>query len=97
MRVLELSAAHAVFDREILHRLHEKVMPSTCASFGCSRRIMSEAVALRSSRGFRLIWMRPLLGVRLVPSTPMKDDKLATSGSCRMTRAKRLLPLRQRR
>ena len=29
--------------------------------------------------------MRPLLRVTLVPSTPMKDDRLATAGSFRMT------------
>ena len=38
--------------------------------------------------------MRPLLGVVLVPSTPMNDERLTTSGSFRMTFAKRLLPLR---
>ena len=31
--------------------------------------------------------MRPLFGVMLVPSTPMNDDRLATSGSFRITRA----------
>ncbi len=46
---------------------------------------MSKALSLRSSRGFRLIWMRPLFRVVLVPSTPMKDERLTTSGSCRMT------------
>ena len=37
---------------------------------------MSLAVAERSSTGLRLISMRPLLSVVLVPSTPMKDDRL---------------------
>src|SRR5439155_245086 len=32
--------------------------------------------------------MRPLLTVVFVPSTPMNEDKLSTSGSCRMTFAK---------
>ena len=31
--------------------------------------------------------MRPLLRVVLVPSTPMKEDRLSTAGSCRMTLA----------
>src|SRR6266704_3663244 len=62
-------------------------MPSTAASAGCRRRMISDASDLRSSRGFRLIWRRPLFGVMLVPSTPMNDDRLATSGSFRMMRA----------
>jgi hypothetical protein len=32
-RVLELRAADAVFHRQVLHRLHEQVMPSTSLSF----------------------------------------------------------------
>ena len=36
---------------------------------------------LRSSFGFSLISMRPLLRVVLVPSTPMKEDRLSTAGS----------------
>jgi hypothetical protein len=47
----------------------------------------SLALASRSSRGFRLISMRPLLRVALVPSTPMKDDRLATAGSFSTTSA----------
>jgi hypothetical protein len=35
---------------------------------------------LRSANGFRLIWMRPLLSVVLVPSTPMNEDRLSTAG-----------------
>ena len=31
--------------------------------------------------------MRPLLSVVLVPSTPMKDDRLSTAGSFRITLA----------
>src|SRR5438445_5719746 len=62
-------------------------MPSTAASAGCKRRMISDVSDLRSSRGFRLIWRRPLFGVMLVPSTPMNDDRLATSGSFRMIRA----------
>ena len=47
----------------------------------------SVAFALRSSSGFRLIWMRPLFSVVLVPSMPMNDERLSTAGSFRMTRA----------
>ena len=32
--------------------------------------------------------MRPLLSVTLVPSTPMKDDRLSTAGSCKITLAR---------
>ncbi len=42
---------------------------------------------LRWLYGFKLIRMRPLLSVVLVPSTPMKDDRLSTSGSFRMALA----------
>ena len=37
--------------------------------------------------------MRPLFSVVLVPSTPMNEDKLSTSGSCRMTCGQLLLAL----
>ena len=47
--------------------------------------MISTALTCRSSSGFKLIWMRPLLIVVLVPSTPMKDDRLAIAGSCRST------------
>ena len=36
----------------------------------------SLALAPRSASGFRLIRMRPLLSVVLVPSMPMNDDRL---------------------
>jgi len=62
-------------------------MPETRASSGWSRRMTSLALSLRSSMGFRLIWMRPLFWVVLVPSIPMKEDRLATAGSCRMVTA----------
>ena len=45
------------------------------------------AVALRSSMGFRLISILPLLRVVLVPSTPIKVDRLSTAGSLRITAA----------
>ena len=49
--------------------------------------MMSLAEVRRSSRGFRLIRKRPVLSVVLVPSTPMNDDRLTTSGSFRMAAA----------
>ena len=49
--------------------------------------MMSVAFALRSERGFRLIWIRPLLIVVLVPSIPMNDDRLSTPGSFRIVPA----------
>jgi hypothetical protein len=57
----------------------------------------ADHVALTSARpsGFRLISMRPLFSVVLVPSTPMNDDRLSTAGSLRMTRPA-LLPLGHR-
>ena len=60
------------------------VMPATLASSGCKRRITSLALILRSSSGFRLIWMRPLFSVVLVPSMPMNEDRLSTAGSFRI-------------
>ncbi len=39
--------------------------------------------------------MRPLFGVVLVPSIPMNDERLSTSGSFRMTCASCLLAFRQ--
>jgi hypothetical protein len=62
-------------------------MPATFCNSGPRRRITSLALASRSARGFRLIIMRPLLRVALVPSTPMKDDRLATAGSFSTTSA----------
>ena len=38
--------------------------------------------------GLRLIWMRPLLRVVLVPSIPMNDDTLSTAGSRNSTRTR---------
>ncbi len=34
---------------------------------------------------FKLIWMRPLLTVVLVPSMPMKEERLSTALSLRIT------------
>ena len=46
------------------------------------------AVRCRFASGVRLMRMRPLLGVALVPSTPMNDDRLSTAGSLRITVAR---------
>ena len=53
----------------------------------------SVALILRCFSGFRLIWMRPLFSVVLVPSTPMNDDRLSTAGSLRIPCRELLLPL----
>ena len=68
-------------------------MPATPASSGPRRRITSLALASRSASGLRLISMRPLLRVVLLPSTPMKDDSPATAGSCSTTSATASLAL----
>ncbi len=49
--------------------------------------MISLALAFRSSRGFRLIWIRPLFIVVFVPSIPMNEERLSTAGSFRRTRA----------
>ena len=46
------------------------------------------ASSLRSSNGLRLMRMRPLLSVVLMPSTPMNEERLSTAGSWRMTSAR---------
>ena len=62
-------------------------MPGMFATSFCSARITSLDVLLRSSRGFRLISMRPLFSVMFVPSTPMNDVRLSTSGFFRICAA----------
>ena len=47
----------------------------------------SLALTPRRASGFRLMRIRPLLSVTLVPSTPMNEDRLSTAGSCRITAA----------
>ena len=85
-RVLELRAADAVFDRQVLHRLHVQRDAIDFFEFrlqaGGSRR---EALILRCSSGLRSIRMRPLFRVVLVPSTPMKEERFSTAGSFRIT------------
>ena len=68
-------------------------MPSTCASFGCSRATISSALAERSSSGLSVIERRPLLVVGFVPSEPMNEATFCTSGSPRMTSASDALQL----
>ena len=46
--------------------------------------MISVVLASRSSTGLRLIWIRPELSVVLVPSMPIKDERLSTAGSCKM-------------
>ena len=62
-------------------------IPFTCATCGCNRCMMARASSVRWSRSFKLIWMRPLFSVVFVPSTPMNDDTLSTSGSFKMISA----------
>ena len=96
--VLKLRAADAVFDRQVLHRLHEE---RDALDLGQLRLQAADDVACasasRSSSGFRLIWMRPLFSVVFVPSTPMNDERLSTAGSCRITCASACCRSRHRR
>ncbi len=62
--------------------------PPTAATSRRRRRMTSLAVAARSSRGLRLIRKRPVLSVGFVPSTPMNDERLTTSGSFRIRAAR---------
>ena len=62
-------------------------MPVSEAVASLIRCMIAVMPDLRSSYGLRLIRIRPLLSVVLVPSTPMNDDRLSTSGSFRMTLA----------
>ena len=58
-----------------------RVMPRTFEVSCCRLWMISLTVLLRWSRGLRLIRKRPLLSVTLLPSTPMNDERLTTSGS----------------
>ncbi|MNV22477.1 hypothetical protein D3C71_1134520 [compost metagenome] len=57
------------------------VMPGTCATRCCRRAMIACASLLRCACGFSSISNRPLLSVALLPSTPMNEDRLATSSS----------------
>ena len=48
----------------------------------------------RSSSGFRLMEIRPLFSVVLMPSAPMNDERLSTAGSCKDDLGERLLATR---
>ena len=50
-------------------------------AFSANRAMIVSADSERSPRGARLISMRPLLRVELVPSTPMNEEMLRTAGS----------------
>ena len=52
-----------------------------------SRSMMASTSSARSSCDFRFSSMRPVLSAVLLPSTPMNDDRLATSGSSSSWRA----------
>src|SRR5207237_1188521 len=61
--------------------------PSTSATRGCRRAMISAALALRWLRGLRVMLRRPLLVVGLVPAAPMKEASAWTSGACSTTSA----------
>ena len=80
-RVLILRAAHTVVHGDVLHRLHEK-RDSLCR---LDARLQSadhprQALRSRSPSGFRLMEIRPLFSVVLVPSAPMNEERLSTAG-----------------
>ena len=63
-------------------------MPGTTEVSSARRRMISVALALRESRGFRLISIRPVLRVVFAPSIPTKDERLSTSGSFKIVSAR---------
>ena len=77
-------------DGQVLHRLHvERDAGDRCARLAAAGRMIASLVAVRPC-GFRLISIRPLLSVMLLPSTPMKratgcrrpDPSGSRSASC---------------
>ena len=70
-------AVHAVLVAQAFHWFD---VPAAAAEI---RRMIALAESVRASRGFRLISIRPELSVTFWPSTPMNEDRLATSGSFR--------------
>ncbi len=58
-------------------------------TFSCSRSMMALTLALRSSRGFRVILRWPALGVGLSELTPTTVTTPSTSGSVRTASATR--------
>ena len=88
-RVLVLRAAHAVFDREVLHRLHEQRDALDLRQLGLQAPNDLAGAHLPLVEGLEVdLRIRPLLSVVLMPSTPMNDDRLSTAGSLRITRAR---------
>ena len=63
------------------------VMPGTPPMPRCSRSTISVTLDLRSSRGFRVIFRCPVLGVGLSALTPTTETTPSTSGSLRMASA----------
>ncbi len=94
---LVLRGADRGVDRQILHRLHEQgdaghvarlvlqAADDRAGASGCGRRAAC-----------RLMRKRPAFSVVLLPSTPMNEDRLTTSGSFRIAAASRSLPPRHR-
>ena len=87
-RVLVLRAADAIVDGEVLQRLQVERDAVDLVQLGLQALDdLRGASRVRCVSGLRLIWMRPLLRVVLVPSMPMKEERLSTAGSLRMTSA----------
>ena len=74
-RELELRARRPAADADVLRGLQNSRAPSTLSSFGRSRAMICCALALRSSRGFSVMKMRPLL-----PARPLPPIAIATAG-----------------
>ena len=88
-RVLELRAADARVDLQVLHRLQVH----GDAAYGREPRAqtLDDFVGARSALAARFQGDRRAArcsSVGLVPSEPMNDDTVATSGSCRITSAR---------
>ena len=65
----------------------ERPMPGTLRISSCSRAMTPATSRPRWSLGLRLMSRRPAFSVVLAPSTPMKEDRLSTAGSCRIASA----------
>ena len=84
-RVLVLGAAHAVIDRDVLHRLHEQLdaLRPVRAWLEPADEIRGADVALFER--LEIDRHPAAVVVVLVPSAPMNEDRLATAGSARIT------------
>jgi len=84
--VLKLRSAHAVFHGQILTGWRrEKRRPLGKFGLQAADDVRSAAIALRQRHEIDL--ERPLLSVVFVPSIPMKEERLCTAGSFRITAA----------